>query len=99
MVAGDQDTPEGGPRLPDPYEIVSIRSVTAPKGAAGTDWHRYEICQGTNQIVGYRAGGIESVTLAVERIVRDLNERRRHRRGRVHVVLQSKSVSKPTIPR
>jgi hypothetical protein len=77
--------------LPDPYEVVSVHAVPAPSGTSGADWHRYEIRQGTNKIVGYRAGGIESVQLAVESIVVHLNERRRHRRGRVHVVLQSRA--------
>jgi hypothetical protein len=77
--------------LLDPYELVSIRSVPAPAGATGAGWHRYEINQGQNKIVGYRDGGIGEVTIAVEAIVLQLNERRRHRRGRVHVVLQSRS--------
>ena len=89
-------TPEdpGHPPLPDPFEIVSIRAVSAPKGATGTSWHRYEISQGHNRIVGYRVGPIGTVTVAVEGIVRRLNERRQHARGRVHVVLQSKSTLK-----
>lgn len=85
--------------LPDPYEIVSVRSVPAPSGVSGKDWHCYEIRQGANTIVGYRSGGIESVRLAVESIVLGLNERRRTRRGRVHVVLQSRSGATNAAPR
>ena len=96
MVSVERDSQDGVLSLPNPYEIVSIRSVNAPKGSAGADWHRYEICQGGNQIVGYRAGGIESVTQAVEQIVFRLNERRKMKRGRVHVVLQSNFLSKAT---
>lgn len=90
MVGGEQPAPQSDLVLPDPFEIVSIRSVAAPGGAAGNDWYRYEISQGENTIVGYRAGGIDKVTVAVESIVDGLNERRRHKRGRVHVVLESK---------
>jgi predicted Zn-dependent protease len=77
--------------LPDPFEIISIRSVAAPNGMPAADWHRYEISQGHNRIVGYRAGAADTVREAVELIVLRLNMRRRHRRGRVHVVLQSKA--------
>jgi hypothetical protein len=82
---------DADPLLPDPYEVVSVRSVPAPSGTSGENWHCYEIRQGANTIVGYRAGGIENVRLAVESIVLRLNERRKDRRGRVHVVLQSRS--------
>lgn len=83
-------------RLPDPYEVVSVRSVPAPAGTTGASWHRYEISQGENRIVGYRPGAIDDVMAAIEAIVQRLNERRRHRRGRVQVVLQSRStVMKP----
>jgi hypothetical protein len=78
-------------QLTDPYELVSIRAVKAPSGAAGALWHRYEITQGVNKIVGYREGAIESVSLAVEAIVVRLNERRLHQRGPVHIVLKAKS--------
>jgi hypothetical protein len=81
----------GEPQLPDPYEIVSIRSVVAPSGMTGMDWHRYEISQGSNRIVGYRPGAADSVQEAVELIVLHLNMRRMASRGRVHVVLQSKA--------
>jgi hypothetical protein len=76
--------------LADPYRLVSVRAVAAPSGAPGAPWHRYEIAQGVNRIVGYRHGGLDSVTTAVEAIVVQLNERRLHQRGRVHIALQSK---------
>jgi hypothetical protein len=67
-----------------------VQTVPAPSGAAGV-WHRYEIEQGANRIVGYRLGGRDSVTMAAEAIVVQLNQRRLHQRGRVHLALQSKS--------
>lgn len=91
LGAAETEAAEAEPSLPDPFEIVSVRSVPAPSGASGTDWHRYEIRQGSNTITGYRAGGIENVRSAVELIVLGLNERRKRRRGRVHVVLQPRS--------
>jgi hypothetical protein len=94
MVENRPGGSAGDAHLPDPYEIVSINSVAAPNGAAGADWHRYEISQGHNNIVGFRSGDIENVRLAVESIVLRLNDRRRHQRGRVHVVLQSKATSR-----
>jgi hypothetical protein len=75
--------------LSNPYELVSVQATPAPSGAAGV-WHRYEIKQGVNRIVGIRHGGFASVTSAAEAIVIQLNERRIHQRGRVHLVLQSK---------
>jgi hypothetical protein len=95
-VVIEDPVPSGDdPLIPDPYEIVSIRSVTAPAGTIGSDWQRYEICQGLNTIVGFRAGGVDSVRIAVEVIVLRLNERRNHRRGRVHVVLGSQAHTRP----
>ena len=92
MTATSDPGPEDAEApISDPYELISIRSVPAPAGATGASWHRYEINQGHNTIVGYRDGGIGDVTSAVEAIVLQLNERRRHRRGRVHVVLQPRS--------
>ena len=91
MVSNADIPTTGGPELPDPFEIVSIRAVAAPPGTAGADWYRYEISQGDNRIVGYRAGAAGTVREAVELIVVGLNLRRTHRRGRVHVVLQSKA--------
>lgn len=72
--------------LADPFTLISIQPVAAPSGAAGA-WHRYEIVQGKNTIVGYRAGGMRSVTEAVESIVEQLNDRRAYRRPRTHIVL------------
>jgi hypothetical protein len=69
-----------------PYEIVSIRRAEPPPGTEGSVWHRYEITQGTNTINGCRQGNLKIVTEAVEEIVTQLNERRLHKRGRVHLV-------------
>jgi len=75
------------PELAHPFEIVSVAAATAPSGTSGGTWFRYEICQGPNRIVGFRAGNKDGVTEHVRLMVLRLNERRRHRRGRVHVVL------------
>ena len=91
MVSSADIPPAEEPNLPDPFEIVSIRAVAAPPGAAGPDWYRYEISQGHNRIVGYRTGAARLVREAVELIVVGLNMRRTHRRGRVHVILNSKA--------
>ncbi len=73
-----------------PYEIVSVRRAETPPGASGSDWHRYVIAQGTNLINGCRQGNLKAVTEAVEEIVAQLNERRLHKRGRVHLVTTPK---------
>lgn len=91
MADNSHAEPAGEPDLPNPYEIVSIRAVAAPGGMPGDDWHRYEISQGDNRIVGYREGAEDTVREAVELIVVALNHRRTARRGRVHVVLHSKA--------
>jgi hypothetical protein len=79
--------------LADPYELVSVRAVAAPNDQAGAQWHRYEIAQGPNRIVGYRQGRLDSVTIAVEAIVVQLNQRRVLQRGRVHISRKPKSAS------
>ena len=73
--------------LSDPYLLVSVLAVPTPAGVTGSSWHRYEIRQGSNHIVGYRQGGVERVTTAVEELVAQLNERRIFSRGRVHLAL------------
>jgi hypothetical protein len=91
-MVGNADIVSAEPAdLPDPFEIVSIQAVAAPPGTAGENWHRYEISQGRNRIVGYRAGAMGPVREAVELIVVGLNMRRTIRRGRVHVVLDSRA--------
>jgi len=90
MVSNADELAAEAPDLPDPFEIVSIRAVSAPPGTAGADWHRYEISQGDNRIVGYRAGATGMVREAVQLIVAGLNMRRMHRRGRVHMILNAK---------
>jgi hypothetical protein len=87
MVSAGQMPSADSADLSDPFEVESILAVAAPNGSTGTHWYRYEISQGPNRIVGYRDGGIDKVTDAVRVMVTQLNERRYHRRGRVHVVL------------
>jgi hypothetical protein len=70
----------------EPYEIESIRRVKAPPDTEGTDWHRYIIVQGSNTINGYRQGNLKEVTMEVEEIVAQLNQRRLGKRGRVNLV-------------
>lgn len=77
--------------LADPYVLMSVLATPAPAGATGTSWHRYEIRQGFNCIVGYRQGAAESVKTAIEALVVRLNERRISQGGRVHLALGSGS--------
>lgn len=83
-------------RLADPYEVVSIALVATPIGCTGTQWHRYEISQGENRIVGYRIGASDNVREAVDTIVENLNRRRRGRRGRVQMTLGQKGAPTPS---
>ena len=76
-----------------PYEIVSVQRAEPPPGVEGSDWYRYVITQGSNTINGCRQGDLEAVTLAVEEIVVQLNERRLGKRGRVNLVPTQKKNS------
>ena len=69
-----------------PYEIVSVQRAEPPPGLEGSDWYRYVITQGDNTINGCRQGNLKAVTMAVEEIVVQLNERRLGKRGRVNLV-------------
>ena len=69
-----------------PYEIVSIRRAEPPSGGEGRDWYDYVIAQGSNTINGCQQGNLEAVTMAVEVIVGQLNERHMGKRGRVNLV-------------
>ena len=69
-----------------PYEIVSVKRAEPPPGVEGTDWYSYVIAQGSNTINGCRQGNLRAVTLPVEEIVVQLNERRLGKRGRVNLV-------------
>ncbi len=68
------------------YKIVSVQRAEPPRGAEGSDWHRYVIAQGTNTINGWRQGNLEAVTRVVEEFVTQLNERQLGKRGRVNLV-------------
>ncbi len=78
-----------------PYGIVSVRRAEPPPGAEGSDWHRYVIAfEGTDTIRGCRQGGLKAVTMAVEEIVAQLNERHLghfSKPRRVHLVLKKKT--------
>ena len=65
------------------YEIVSIKRAEPPPDAQGSNWYRYVIAfEGTNTIHGCRQGGLKAVTIAVEEIIIQLNERHSKKRGR-----------------
>ena len=69
------------------YEIVSIRPAEPPSGGKGSNWHRYVIAfEGSDTITGCRAGRLNVVTSGVVEMVAQLNERHRHKRGRVDLV-------------
>ncbi len=74
----------------NPYKIESIDTTEPPSGAEGSNWYHYVIVQGHNTIHGYRQGSLESVKLAVEENVDQLNERQLGKRGRVHLVTNPK---------
>jgi len=75
-----------------PYEIVSVRRAEPPPGGEGSYWYSYVIAfEGTNNIHGCRQGGLKTVTMAVEEIVAQLNERyavNLSKPRRVHLVLK-----------
>ena len=66
----------------NPYVIVSIKRAETPPDGQGADWYNYEIVQGAHTIHGCRQGKLKAVTLAVEEIVEQLNDRRFGKRGR-----------------
>lgn len=84
--------------ISDPYLLVSVLAAPTPAGATGSSWHRYEIRQGLNRIVGYRQGAVENVTTAIEALVVQLNERRLYARGRVHLALGPASAAADAKP-
>jgi len=72
-----------------PYEIVSIKRAETPPNGEGPDWYDYEIVQGEHTIHGCRQGKLKAVTLAVEEIVAQLNDRRFGKRGRPPIVTKT----------
>ena len=70
-----------------PYVLDSITETTSPMHPGETEWHRYIINQGGNQIVGYRRGNTQSVRAEVAGIVVQLNERRTIKPGRKHITI------------
>jgi hypothetical protein len=58
------------------YEIVSIQRTEAPSGSELSNWYGYVIAfGGKNTVHGCRQGSLKDVTIAVEDIVTQLNER------------------------
>ncbi len=69
------------------FEIVSIQRTEPPPNGKGSNWYRYVIAfEGSNTITGCRAGSLAAVTSEVVEMVAQLNERHRHKRGRVNLV-------------
>ena len=65
------------------YEIVSIKRAESPPGTEGSKWYDYVIAfAGTNTVQGCRQGSLKDVTIAVEEIVEQLNERHWKKRKR-----------------
>jgi hypothetical protein len=73
------------------YEIVSVKRTSPAPDPEGSVWHSYVISyEGKDNIHGCRQGSLKAVTMAVEEIVDQLNERHvGHFRkpGRVQLVL------------
>ncbi len=63
--------------LETPFSVESVSPTSAPPGADGI-WHTYIIVQGTNRIVGTRAGTLAEVT----GLARDMTERLNERSGK-----------------
>ena len=81
--------------LGEPFRLESIAEAPAPEGSEGV-WHQYVIVQGTNRIVGLRAGAHSEVSLHVEGVVAQLNERfRKGKSGGASGYGGSKPVSPP----
>jgi len=70
-----------------PYILDSITETTSPMHPGETEWHRYVINQGGNQIVGYRRGNPQSVREEDDGIVVQLNARRTIKPGRKHITI------------
>ena len=65
------------------YEIISIKRAESPPGTEGSNWYDYVIAfGGTNTVQGCRQGSLKDVTIAVEEIVEQLNERHWKKRKR-----------------
>jgi hypothetical protein len=65
------------------YEIVSIQRAESPPGAEGSEWYGYELAfGGTTTVHGCRQGNLKEVTIAVEELVEQLNERHWKKRTR-----------------
>lgn len=70
-----------------PFILDSVAQTASPVHPDETDWHRYVIHQGDNQIVGYRRGSEDSVRREVDLIVQQLNSRRFLQTGRRHITI------------
>ena len=69
------------------YEIVSIQRAEPPPDGKGSNWYRYVIAfEGNIAITGCRQGSLKDVTSGLIEMIAQLNERRRHNRGRVNLV-------------
>jgi hypothetical protein len=79
---------------PQSYEIVSVQRAKPMPDSEGSNWHSYVISyEGKDSILGCRQGGLEAVTMAIEEIVAQLNERHLghfRKTGRVHLALTPK---------
>ena len=82
----------------EPYVLVSLTKSPSPAGTSETDWHRYVITQGHNEIVGHRRGTPEAVQSAIDFIVAQLNQRRSGKNPRAQLTLDSQKKTSAAAP-
>jgi hypothetical protein len=58
-----------------PYNVARVEKISAPEGASGKDWYRYELDNGNSRIVGQRAGSLKDVTAHAQEYATQLNSR------------------------
>lgn len=91
MNAPQTEVAAGAVPVDGSYCLVSIAKASAPFGPDDRDWHRYEISQGDNRIVGHRSGTPAEARKAVEDLILQLNARRIVKPSRVHLTLNKKT--------
>lgn len=55
------------------FQLQSVDKASTPLGTEGEDWYRFVVADGKTKIVSYQRGARETVLLAINRYLSNLN--------------------------
>ena len=66
------------------FQLKSVDKASPPLGTEGEDWYRFVVAGGKTKIVSYQRGARDTVLLAIDRYLSNLNGGADRNAGTVH---------------